>query len=51
MTSLFESNAPRPLADRLRPTAVVFTFIDRDTLGVDYYQPQGVVVDLGTIRR
>ncbi len=38
-------------ADRLRPTAVVFTFIDHDTLGVDYYQPGGVVVDLGTIRR
>lgn len=38
-------------ADRMRPTAVVFTFFDRDTLGVDYYQAQGVVVDLGTIRR
>jgi hypothetical protein len=38
-------------ADRLRPTAVVFTFIDRDTLNVDYYQAGGIVVDLGTIKR
>jgi len=38
-------------ADRLRPTAVVLTFLDHDTLGVDYYQAGGVVVDLGTIRR
>lgn len=37
--------------DRLRPNAVVLTFLDRDTLGVDYYQPGGVVIDLGTIRR
>jgi hypothetical protein len=38
-------------ARRLRPTAVVFTFLNRDTLGADYYQAGGVVVDLGTIRR
>jgi hypothetical protein len=37
--------------ETLRPSAVVFTFLDRDTLGVDYYQPGGVVVDLGVIRR
>ncbi len=37
--------------ERLRASAVVFTFLDRDTLGVDYYQPGGVVVDLGTIKR
>jgi hypothetical protein len=38
-------------AQRLGANAVVFTFLDRDTLGVDYYQPGGVVVDLGTIKR
>ena len=38
-------------ADRLRPSALVLTFIDRDTLNVDYYQPNGVAVDLGMIRR
>lgn len=38
-------------AERLQPSAVVFTFLDRDTLGVDYYQPGGVVIDLGVIRR
>ncbi len=37
--------------ENLRVNAVVFTFLDRDTLGVDYYQPGGVVVDLGVIRR
>lgn len=38
-------------ADRLRPNALVLTFTDRDTLNADYYQPGGVVVDLGAIRR
>lgn len=37
--------------DRLRASAVVFTFLDRATLGVDYYQPGGVVIDLGVVRR
>jgi len=37
--------------DRLRASAVVFTLLDRDTLGVDYYQPGGVIVDLGVIKR
>ena len=37
--------------ESLRANAVVFTFLDRDTLGVDYYQPGGVVIDLGVIRR
>ena len=37
--------------DRLRTSAVVFTFLDRDTLGVDYYHSGGVIVDLGVIRR
>lgn len=39
------------LADRLRPGALVLTFIDRNTLNVDYYQPGGVVADLGVVRR
>ncbi len=30
---------------------LVFTFIDRDTLNVDYYQPHDVVIDLGVIER
>ena len=37
--------------DQLRVSAVVFTFLDEDTLNVDYYQPGDVVVDLGVIRR
>lgn len=43
--------------ENLQASAVVFTFLDRDTLGVDYYQPGesggagGVVIDLGVIRR
>lgn len=32
-------------------TAVVFTSLDRDTLNVDVYQPNGVVVDLGEMTR
>lgn len=31
--------------------ALVFTFIDEDTLGVDYYQPGRTAVDLGEITR
>ncbi len=38
-------------ADRLRPTGVVLTFLDRDTLNVDYYAAGRVVVDLGVVRR
>ncbi|QQE12286.1 hypothetical protein JD969_02085 [Planctomycetota bacterium] len=38
-------------ANRLGTHAVVFTFIDKNTLNVDYYQPGGVVIDLGTISR
>jgi len=30
---------------------LVFTFIDKNTLGVDYYQPGGERVDLGEIQR
>ena len=39
------------LADRLPFNYVVFTFIDRDRLNVDYYQRGRIVVDLGTIQR
>ncbi|HEX7010756.1 MAG TPA: hypothetical protein VF184_12305 [Phycisphaeraceae bacterium] len=38
-------------ADRFTAAALVFTFIDRDTLNVDFYQPGSVVVDLGVIQR
>jgi hypothetical protein len=38
-------------ADRHGAGALVFTSIDERTLNVDYYQPGGVVVDLGVIRR
>ncbi len=41
--------ADRELADRLGCVCVVFTLIDRDRLNVDYYQPGGVVIDLGTV--
>ncbi len=37
--------------DRFGAACVVFTFIDRNTLNVDYYGPGGVVVDLGCIYR
>lgn len=39
------------LAANLEIHGLVFTFIDRDTLNVDYYQPDSTVVDLGVIRR
>lgn len=38
-------------AERLDFNFLVFTFIDRDRLNVDYYQHGGVVVDMGTLRR
>ncbi len=38
-------------ADRYQIAAVVLTFIDENTLNVDYYQPGGVVIDLGSITR
>lgn len=31
-------------------SCVVFTSLSRDTLGVDYYQPDGATIDLGEIR-
>ncbi|MBI1372760.1 MAG: hypothetical protein GC159_08370 [Phycisphaera sp.] len=36
---------------RQRLNGLVFTFIDHDTLNVDYYQPEEVVIDMGVIRR
>ena len=38
-------------ADRVRFNYLVFTFIDKDRLNVDYYQHGRVVVDLGTLKR
>lgn len=38
-------------ADRLNFNFLIFTRIDRDRLNVDYHQPGGAVVDLGTLRR
>lgn len=37
--------------NRYEVAAIVLTFIDRDTLNVDYYQPNGVVIDLGCVTR
>jgi len=39
------------LADRLQLHGLVFTFIDRDTLNVDYYDHHGVVIDMGELKR
>lgn len=38
-------------ADNTRANCLVLTFIDRDTIGVDYYRHGRVVVDLGEMRR
>jgi hypothetical protein len=47
--------APNPSelaeADHLEANQVLFTFIDPNWLHVCYYQPHGVVVDLGDIHR
>ncbi len=32
-------------------SCIVFTFVEADVLNVDYYQPDGARIDLGTIRR
>ncbi len=39
------------LAGRLNFNFLVLTFIDKQKLNVDYYDPSGVIVDLGTVRR
>lgn len=36
---------------KLETHCLVFTFIDQDTLNIDYYQPNGAMADLGIIRR
>ena len=38
-------------AHRSGRTCVVLTSINGDRLGVDYYQPDGVVIDIGELRR
>ncbi|MCW5777026.1 MAG: hypothetical protein KIS87_11355 [Phycisphaeraceae bacterium] len=38
-------------AARLGRTSLVFTSIDRDLLNADLYQPDGVLIDLGEVRR
>lgn len=38
-------------ATRLNFNCLVFTSIDKNTLNADYYQPGGIVVDLGVIKR
>ena len=38
-------------AQRVGPSSLVFTYLDRNTIDVDYYQPDGLIVDLGKIRR
>ena len=38
-------------ADNTRTNCLVFTFIDKDTLNVDYYRCDRVIVDLGEVRR
>ncbi len=38
-------------AELQRANCLVFTFIDRDTMNVDYYRHGNVIVDLGEIRR
>lgn len=38
-------------AKKLNFNCLVFTFTDKDHLNVDYYQPNGAVVDLGTFER
>lgn len=30
---------------------IVFTFLDRDTLNADYFQPNGAIIDLGSLKR
>lgn len=38
-------------AARLHFNFLVCTFIDRDQLNIDYYQPGGIAIDLGSIQR
>lgn len=38
-------------ADQLQANCLVLTFIDRQTINVDYYQPGGIAIDLGVISK
>lgn len=38
-------------AQRFGVSCLVLTFLDRDMLNADYYQPDGIVIDLGTLSR
>ena len=38
-------------ADNLRANCLVFTFVNEDTMNVDFYRHSRVIVDLGEIRR
>jgi hypothetical protein len=38
-------------AENTRANCLVFTFVDKDTMNVDYYRHGGVVVDVGIITR
>lgn len=38
-------------AKRQGRSCLVFTFVNRDALNVDYFQPDGATIDLGTVRR
>ena len=38
-------------ANQIRSNCLVFTFVNEDTMNVDFYRHKGVVVDLGEIRR
>jgi len=39
------------IADTQRYTGLVLTFVGPDVMNVDYYRQDGVVVDMGTVRR
>jgi hypothetical protein len=38
-------------ADNTRANCLLFTFVDENTMNVDYYRHDGVLVDLGVILR
>jgi hypothetical protein len=38
-------------ANNTRANCLVFTFVDEDTLNVDFYRHGGIVIDLGTISK
>ena len=38
-------------ADSMRANCLVFTFVHKDTLNVDFYRYGRVIVDLGEVKR